>query len=129
MCKIGNTLCTLADCGVLTQLKKQQRHSVSSLTIKYVQTHPGGHWPFERTSEQHTNSQTIRSTHIVACDKCKLNLASNEPKLFKNISFQFSVDTGKNKVRSCYNYFYKFYLNLISAHNLEQVHFSKNMIH
>jgi hypothetical protein len=28
---------------------------------------------YERTSEQHGNSQTIRSTHIVACDKCKLN--------------------------------------------------------
>jgi hypothetical protein len=38
---------------------------------------------YDRTNEQHTNSHTIRSTHIVSCDKFKLNLASNEPKLLK----------------------------------------------
>jgi hypothetical protein len=38
---------------------------------------------FMTASEQHANSQTIRSTHIVSYDKCKLNLCSNEPKLLK----------------------------------------------
>ena len=33
---VSTTVCTQADHGVLTQLKKQQRHSVSSLTTRYV---------------------------------------------------------------------------------------------
>jgi hypothetical protein len=28
---------------------------------------------YERTREQHADSQTTHSTHIVSCDKCKLN--------------------------------------------------------
>jgi hypothetical protein len=59
------------------------------------------------------NSQTIRSTHIVSCDKCKLNPSLKLAKHVQKISFQLSADTGKNKVRSFYNYFYNIYMNLI----------------
>jgi hypothetical protein len=68
---------------------------------------------YDRTSEQHANSQTIHSTHIFECDKCKLNPCLKWAKTVQKISFQLSADTGKNKVRSFYNYFYKLYVNLI----------------
>jgi hypothetical protein len=68
---------------------------------------------YDRTSEQHANSQTICSTHIRACDKCKFNPCVKWARNVQKISFQLSVDTGKNKVRSFYNYFYKLYMNLI----------------
>jgi len=52
------TVSTEADHGVLTQLKKQQRHSVFSLTTRYVGTHPDGHLAFMEGPER--NTQTVR---------------------------------------------------------------------
>ena len=43
--QIRTAVCTEADYGFLTKLKKEQRHSASSLTARYVQTHSDGRWP------------------------------------------------------------------------------------
>jgi hypothetical protein len=55
------------------------------------------------------NMQTATpyAVHVVACDKFKLNPCLKRAKIVKKISFQLRVDTGKNKVRSFNNYFYK----------------------
>ena len=53
------TVCTEADHCVLTQLKEQQRYSVSSLNTKYVQTQPNIHLAFMERPEK--NMQTARS--------------------------------------------------------------------
>jgi hypothetical protein len=55
---------------------------------------------YERTSAQHTNSQTTRSTHIVSCDKCKLNPCLKGAKVVQKISLQLREDTGKNMVKT-----------------------------
>jgi len=60
---VSTTVCTEADHGVLTQLKKQQRHSVSSLTTRYVRTHPDGHLAFMEGQEE--NTQTARPQYGV----------------------------------------------------------------
>ena len=61
----------------------QQRHSVSPLTIKYVQTDPGGHWPlWKETARPHT---VHTSFHVINVNGI---LASNETKLF--IKFYFN---------------------------------------
>ena len=60
---VSTTVCTQADHGVLTQLKKQQRHSVPSLTTRYVRTHTDGHLAF--MEEQGENMQTVRPQYGV----------------------------------------------------------------
>ena len=60
---VSTTVCTQADHGVLTQLKKQQRHSVSSLTTRYVRTHTDGHLAFMEGQEE--NMQTARPKYAV----------------------------------------------------------------
>ena len=60
--QVSTTVCTQADHGVLTQLKKQQRHSDSSLTTRYVQTHTDGHLAF---MEEEENMQTARPQYAV----------------------------------------------------------------
>jgi len=72
---VSTSVCTQADHGVLTQLKKQQRHSVSSLTTRYVRTHTDGHLAFMERQEE--NMQTARPQYGVytsfRVEKCKLN--------------------------------------------------------
>jgi len=55
---VSTTVCTQADHGLLTQLKKQQRQSVSSLTTRFVQTHTDGHLALLEGQEE--NTQTAR---------------------------------------------------------------------
>jgi hypothetical protein len=64
--QIKTTACTEADHRVLTQLKKQQGHSASSLTTRYVRTYPDGQWPlwkYKRTACKHTDH--TQSTHLI----------------------------------------------------------------
>ena len=86
------------------------------------------HWSLAFMEGQVNNMQ-ISSTHTVSCDKYKLNPCLKWAKIVQKISFQLSADTGKNKVKSFYNYFYNLQVNLISTHILAQVHFSKNRIY
>ena len=81
---VSTTVCTQADHGVLTQLEKQQRHSVSSLTTRFVRTHTDGHLAFMEGQEE--NTQTARPQYGVhtSCHVKNVNwiLASKQKILF-----------------------------------------------
>ena len=65
--QIRPTVCTEADRGVLTQLKGQQRHSVSSLTIRYVQTQPDSHLAFIEGQEENMQTSGPYAVHTLFC--------------------------------------------------------------
>ena len=75
------------------------------------------------------NNMQTASTHTVPYDKYKLNPCFKWAKTVQKISFQLSADTGKNKAKSFYSYFYNIQVNLISTHILAQAHFSKKIWH
>ena len=71
---VSTTVCTQADHGVLTQLKKQTKtFSLFPYHKVCLNSHRWSSGLNGRT-RKHANSQTTMwSTHIVSCEKCKLN--------------------------------------------------------
>ena len=53
---------------------------------------------YGRTREQHSNNQTTCNTHV-SCEKCKLNPCLKGTKIVPKISFQLTVDIGKNVIK------------------------------
>jgi hypothetical protein len=68
---------------------------------------------YGRTREKYSNSQTIWSTHIISCEKCKLNPCLKRDKNYPKISFQLTIDIGKKKAN-----FLKLILQTLHEFNL-----------
>ena len=92
---VNTTVCTQADHGVLTQLKKQQRHCLFPYHKVRSKSHRWSSGLYGRTRGKHANSQTtIWSTHTISCEKCKLNPCIKTDNLLLPLALQPIVGFG-----------------------------------
>jgi len=65
--QVRPTVCTEADHGVLTQLKEQQRNSVSSLKTRFIQTQPNSYLAFMEGPEENMQRARPYAVHTTFC--------------------------------------------------------------